>query len=84
MNIGTLLPRHARYRPQHTALVFGDRRLSFQDLNARVNRLANTLLNNGIGKDDKIATLLPNCPELLELYWAVAKTGAVVVPLSPL
>ena len=84
MHIATLLTRHARYRPNHLALVFEDRRLTFRQLNANVNRLANALLARGIHKGDKLATILPNCVELLELYWAVAKTGAVVVPLSPL
>jgi acyl-CoA synthetase (AMP-forming)/AMP-acid ligase II len=84
MNIGMLLRHHARYRPDHMALVFEDRRLTFRELNDHVNRLANALLASGIGKGDKIATLLPNGVETLQVYWAVAKIGAVVVPLSPL
>jgi len=84
MNIGSLLPSHARYRPNHTAVVCQDRRLSFREFNARVNRLANVLRNLGVAKGDKIATILPNCLPLLETYWAAAKLGVVVVPLSPL
>lgn len=84
MNIGSLLPRHARYRPDHTAIVFGPKRLNFREFNQRVNRLANAFLDLGVGKGDKIATMLPNCLELLEVYWAVARMGAVVVPLSTL
>ena len=84
MNIGSLLPRHAQYRPDHTAIVFKNNRFTFQQFNQRVNRLANALLGLGVGKGDKIATILPNCLELLEVYWAVAKMGAVVVPLSTL
>lgn len=84
MNIGSLLTRHARYRPDHTAVVFNERRLSFSEFNLSVNRLANAFLDLGISKGDKIATILPNCLELLEVYWAVAKIGAVVVPLSTL
>jgi long-chain acyl-CoA synthetase len=84
MNIGSLLPRHARYRPDHTAIVFGRNRFTFQEFNRRVNRLANALLNLGLCKGDKLATILPNSLELLEVYWAVAKIGAVVVPLSTL
>ncbi|HKM65595.1 MAG TPA: class I adenylate-forming enzyme family protein [Candidatus Acidoferrum sp.] len=84
MNIGSLLPRHARYRTDHTAVVFEECRLSFREFNARVNRLANALSNLGVNKGDKVATILPNCLNLLETYWAVAKIGAVVVPLSPL
>jgi len=84
MNIGSLLPRNARYRPHHTALVFEDRRLTFLELNRRVNQLANALLKLGVRKGDKVATILPNCIELLESYWAVVKIGAVLVPLSQL
>ncbi|GAB4515367.1 MAG: long-chain fatty acid--CoA ligase [Anaerolineae bacterium] len=84
MNLGTLLPRHAIYRPNHTAVIFDDQRLTWVEFNQRVNRLANALLAVGIQKGDKLATLLPNCLELLDIYWAVAKIGAVVVPLSPL
>lgn len=84
MHIGTVLTRHARYRPDHPALIFENQRLAFRDFNANVNRLCNGLSARGIRKGDAVATLLPNCVELLELYWAVAKLGAVVVPLSPL
>ena len=84
MNLGTLPERHARYRPDHTAVVFGDTRLTYREFNRRINRVANALRSEGIGKGDKVATVLPNCLELLEIYWAAAKLGAVVVPLSPL
>jgi acyl-CoA synthetase (AMP-forming)/AMP-acid ligase II len=84
MNIGSLLPRHATYRADHTAIVFKNNRFTFREFNLRVNRLANALLDLGVNKGDKIATVLPNCLELLEVYWAVAKIGAVVVPLSTL
>lgn len=84
MNIGQLPERHARYRPDHLAVVFGETRLTWREYNRRINRIANGLQVLGVKKGDKVATLLPNCLELLELYWAVAKIGAVVVPLSPL
>ena len=84
MNIGSLLPSHARYRPNHTAVVCEDQRLTFREFNARVNRLADVLCNLGVKKGDKVATILPNCLSLLETYWAAAKIGVVVVPLSPL
>jgi acyl-CoA synthetase (AMP-forming)/AMP-acid ligase II len=84
MNIGSLLPHHARHRPDHTAVVVEDARLSFREFNRRVNRLANALSGLDVKKGDKVATILPNCLSLLETYWAAAKIGAVVVPLSPL
>lgn len=84
MNVGSLLPRHARYRGDHTALVVGESRLSFRELNRYVNRLANALLAAGLKKGDTLTTVLPNCLELMATYWAAGKTGIVVVPVSPL
>ncbi len=84
MSIGSVFSRHARYRPDHLAVVFEKQRLTYRQFNQGINRLANALLAMGIRKGDKVATLLPNCLELLEIYWAVAKIGAVVVPLSAL
>jgi long-chain acyl-CoA synthetase len=84
MNLGALLPRQARFRSNHTAVVFQETRLTYEELNRSVNRLANVLWDLGIRKGDKVATILPNSLELYETYWAVAAIGAVVVPLSPL
>jgi acyl-CoA synthetase (AMP-forming)/AMP-acid ligase II len=84
MNLGTILPRHARYRPDHLAVVFEHHRLSYSEMNARVNRLSRGLLKLGIHKGDKLAMLLPNSLEMLDIYWACAKTCIVAVPLSPL
>jgi long-chain acyl-CoA synthetase len=84
MNVGMLFSRHARYRPHHTAVVFGDKRMTHLEFNTSINRLANAMLNLGIKKGSKVATVLPNCLELLETYWASAKVGAVVVPMSTL
>jgi acyl-CoA synthetase (AMP-forming)/AMP-acid ligase II/pimeloyl-ACP methyl ester carboxylesterase len=82
--INALLARHARYRPNHPAVVFGEHRLTFKEFNARVNKLANALIDLGLTKGDKIATVLDNSLEVLEVYQAAAKTGLVAVPLSPL
>lgn len=84
MNIGTLFSRHAKYRSDHLAVVFEDQRLSWLEFNKSINRLAHVMLKLGIRKGDKVATILPNCLELLEAYWAVAKIGAVIVPFSTL
>jgi long-chain acyl-CoA synthetase len=84
LNIGGLLPHHARYRGKHPALVTSGQTLTYRELNSYVNRLANALLSAGLKKGDKFATLLPNCLELMAAYWAAAKTGLVIVPLSTL
>ena len=84
MNLGLLLSRDSRYHPDHLAVVCDDQRLTFREVENRVNRLANALLSIGLNKGDKLALVLPNCVELLDAYRAAALTGIVVVPLSPL
>ena len=84
MELSSLLAHHARYRPQATAVIFDGQRLDYRDFNVRVNRAALLLTGLGVKQGERVATLLPNTLELLELYWACAKIGAVVVPLSPL
>lgn len=84
MNLGKIFSRHARYRPDHLAVVFEDQRLTYSAYNKSINRLANAMTDLSIKKGDKVATILPNCLELLEVYWAVGKIGAVIVPMSTL
>ena len=78
------LRNHATYRPKHPAIIFEDKRLTYKELYEEVNRLSNAFIATGIGKGDKVATLLSNSLELWEIYWACANIGAVAVPLSPL
>lgn len=84
MNIGSLLIRHSRYRPDHPAFVFGDLRLSYHAFNDRVNSLSNTLLKRGLQKGDTVFAVLSNSWELMTLYWMAAKTGIIIVPASTL
>ena len=81
MPINTLAARHARYRPDRTAVVFEGQRFTHRDFNTRINRLAKALRGLGLNRGGKVAIVLHNSLELLEVYQAVAKTGTVVVPL---
>jgi len=82
--LDAMLRRHATYYPDKLAVVVRDHRLTHAEFNSRVNRLANALLGIGVAKGDKLAIALDNSLEVLEVYQAAAKTGIVVVPLSPL
>ncbi len=84
MTLDKLVARHGRYRAAHTAVICEDSRLSWSEFSRSVNRLSHALAAAGIAKGDKVATVLPNCVELLTLYWSITAIGAVVVPLSPL
>ena len=79
-----LVAHHARYRPEELAVAFEGERLTWRQFAERVARCANMLRKLGVGRGDKVATVLGNCRELLEIYWAVPSIGAVLVPLSPL
>jgi long-chain acyl-CoA synthetase len=84
LTLASLVGTHARRTPDTTALVVGDTRLTWAELDVRVRRVASALTALGVRKGDRVATLLPNCTELVEVFWACARTGAVLVPLSPL
>lgn len=84
LELATLISHHARYRPEATAVVFEDKRISYRQFWARVARVGNMLRALGLGRGDKIATVSANSLELLEAYWAIPTIGATLVPLSPL
>jgi len=84
LHIGGLTARHARYRPNDTALVFEDARLNWAEFDRRVNKVADAFGQAGVRRGDFVVTVLPNRLELLEVYWAAAKIGVGVVPLSPM
>jgi len=68
--------------PDKNAIVFEDKRYTFSQLNERVNRLANGLMKLGVKKGDRVAFLQVNCNQCVETYFAVAKAGAIYLPLN--
>jgi long-chain acyl-CoA synthetase len=84
LQLATLIKHHAQFRPDQVALVFEQDRLTWREFEARVSQCARLLTWLGVRKGDRVATVLSNCRELLEVYWAVPSIGAVLVPLSPL
>lgn len=83
-NIGLLLKKRAEISSSLEAFVEVERqrRFTFAQLNARCNRVANTLLDKGIKPGDRVATLLKNGIEFVETYFAIAKIGAIMVPIN--
>jgi len=68
--------------PDRDCVVFEGKRYTFSQVNDRSNRLANSLANLDIKKGDMVAILQVNCNQFLETYYAVAKLGAILVPLN--
>lgn len=83
MNLKRMLETVADCYGEKTAIVSGDRRLSYSDLDSASNKMADGLLKIGIKKGDCIALMLPNSPEFIITCFGIVKIGAVVVPLDP-
>ena len=79
-----IMAHHAVHTPDHTALVFGQRRITWGEMNRGINRVANRLLAAGITKGDKVATLMRTSADHFHLLWGAMKAGAVAVPISTL
>lgn len=75
--------RNAKRYPDKTALVFGNTRYTFKELNDRVNSLANAMSDMGLKKGDRFAIIADNCNQYVELYWVAIKTGIVMATLNP-
>lgn len=82
VNLGYVLAQRALLAPSSPAIVTDGVVLTYEALDQRVNRLANALRSRGIGYGDRVAVLLTNCPEFLEVLFACAKLGARMVTIN--
>jgi len=83
-NIGHFTSKRALLNPDLEAFVDVDtgRRFTFAELDDRVNRTANMLTANGIGRGDRVALMMMNSVEFEDCYFAIAKIGATAIPLN--
>jgi long-chain acyl-CoA synthetase len=84
LNLATLLEDSARRHPHRDAVVLGDTRLTYAQVDAAANMVANLLVSRGIRPGNKVALSCPNLPQFPIIYYGVLKAGAVVVPLNVL
>ncbi|WP_030613863.1 AMP-binding protein [Streptomyces sclerotialus] len=82
MNLGTYLTRSARYWPDATALVCGDRSWTYEELDASTDRLASALIARGLRPGDAVASLAWNRGELVEVEFALYKAGLIRAPIN--
>lgn len=82
MNLGQLLSETALHHPDHDAVRWGGRRLTYRELDDRVNSLAAALAERGLVAGDRIGFIMWNRPELLEVLFAAFRLGLCVVPLN--
>jgi acyl-CoA synthetase (AMP-forming)/AMP-acid ligase II len=82
MNTAEFLTISAAIVPDREALVCDGTRLTYMEMQERVNRLANALADLGVKRGSKVAIMALNSPQYIETYYACAKLGATFVPLN--
>src|SRR5437868_11005500 len=76
LNLAVMLEDSARQVPDREAVVLGDARMSYADVDAAANQVANLLVERGIGAGDKVAISCPNLPYFPVIYYGILKVGA--------
>ncbi|MDL2078201.1 long-chain fatty acid--CoA ligase [Streptomyces sp. GXMU-J15] len=84
LNLVTMLEDSARAVPDRTAVVLGDQRLTYAELDAAAGQVADLLRSLHIEPGDRVALSCPNLPWFPVVYYGILKAGAVVVPLNVL
>jgi long-chain acyl-CoA synthetase len=84
LNLAVVLNESASHFPARTALMTAQARLTYAELNAAANKVANALRSLGVQRGDKVALMVPNVPQFPIIYFGILKLGATVVPLSVL
>ncbi|MCJ7522301.1 MAG: long-chain fatty acid--CoA ligase [Dehalococcoidia bacterium] len=84
-----LLRDATRRFPDNTAIIFpgafeDEYLMSYRQLSDKSDRIANALAKMGVKKGDRVALLMPNCPQFVISYYAVLKLGGIVVATNPL
>jgi acyl-CoA synthetase (AMP-forming)/AMP-acid ligase II len=84
LNVGSHLTKRALLNPRLEALVddAAGRRFTYAELDGRADRAAHVLSELGLVKGDRVAVLLPNCHQFVEVFYGAARAGLVVVPLN--
>jgi long-chain acyl-CoA synthetase len=83
-NLAVMLRESARRWPAKTAVILGDARLSYAQLDELSDRVAANLAAAGLAPGDRVALQLPNIPQFIVAYFGILKLGAVVVPMNVL
>ena len=84
LNLGTILQANAVERPEHPAVRFNERVLSYAQLDRAARGVASALRARGVAPGDKVALLIPNVPEFTIAYFGILYAGATVVPINVL
>jgi len=81
-NLVQLLDASSRRFYRRVALIFGAKKITYGELARSSRQLAAALVSLGVGKSDRVAVWLPNCPEFVYVFFAVLRLGGIVVPVN--
>ena len=84
LTLGGVLEETARKFPDHTALLFFGKKITYAELDRLANRFAHALAGLGVKKGDRVALMLPNIPQMVIAYYGTLRLGAVAVSTNPL
>ncbi|MBM3302244.1 MAG: AMP-binding protein, partial [Deltaproteobacteria bacterium] len=84
MNLSEIVDRFAMDLPDHPALVYEDRTISYAELLGMINAVSNALVKAGVQKGDRVVTLMGNRLEFVAGYFAAVRIGGIAVTLNPL
>jgi long-chain acyl-CoA synthetase len=84
LTLGDILAVTAEKFPNHPALLFFGKKITYAELDGLVNRFAAALLKSGVKKGDRVALMLPNIPQMVIAYYGTLRTGAIGVATNPL
>ena len=82
--LAQLVEQQVKRTPDAIAAVFGEKRLTYRELNQRANQLANELRKHGAGPDQIVGVFVERSTELIVALLAIVKTGAAYLPMDPL
>ncbi|EFK11418.1 putative long-chain-fatty-acid--CoA ligase [delta proteobacterium NaphS2] len=82
MNIAWWVQRWKELHPEKAAILFEGSTITYHELHLRANRVSCWLQSLGIEKGDRVAVMMRNCPEFIDLYLACARLGAIFVPIN--
>src|SRR4030065_284190 len=82
MNVGDWIRKWSVLQPKKKAIYFEDQPFTYQEVNRRINQLCHLLLESGVKKEDRVAVLLHNCHQYIEIFLGLSKIGAILVPLN--
>src|SRR5262249_10496284 len=74
----------AQKYPDRAAIRFYGRSITYRELDELATRFANALIALGVVPGERVALLMPNCPQMVIAYYGGLRAGAVMVPTSPL